>query len=380
VVIVPGLEKKPPVSREKLLTWNEINSADTDAASIVLAPIVSRGEGSKELNDWLKGIDKARNAAERKRLFYVACTRAREELHLFASPEETSKGEVHRPYGSLLATAWPAAQMHFADVVPVAEDRTKKFVMSLFPEEEDEGFIDSIAASGEEQERPTMLQRLPLNFSAHARFDAARKLPYGDVETAMDDARFDRPVGSFEARAFGNALHAFLEILAKRLADRIGVEMLLREIVGWSPRIAAVLRGEGLSPAVVERLTTRVETAMTNTLRDPEGLWVLSSHNWASSEHALTSWEDKRGSVRLDRVFLAGAEPLKPGDDYLWIIDYKTATHGRERVDDFLAEERAKYGPQMEAYGRMMHGRETPGKLRVGLYYPTLSRLIWWQP
>jgi ATP-dependent helicase/nuclease subunit A len=380
VVIVPGLEKKPPVSREKLLTWNEINSADTDAASIVLAPIVSRGEGSKELNDWLKGIDKARNAAERKRLFYVACTRAREELHLFASPEETSKGEVHRPYGSLLATAWPAAQMHFADVVPVAEDRTKKFVMSLFPEEEDEGFIDSIAASGEEQERPTMLQRLPLNFSAHARFDAARKLPYGDVETAMDDARFDRPVGSFEARAFGNAVHAFLEILAKRLADRIGVEMLLRAIVGWSPRIAAVLRGEGLSPAVVERLTTRVETAMTNTLRDPEGLWVLSSHNWASSEHALTSWEDKRGSVRLDRVFLAGAEPLKPGDDYLWIIDYKTATHGRERVDDFLAEERAKYGPQMEAYGRMMHGRETPGKLRVGLYYPTLSRLIWWQP
>jgi ATP-dependent helicase/nuclease subunit A len=381
VVIVPGLEKKPPVSREKLLTWNEIDSADADAASIVLAPIVSRGEGSKELNDWLKGIDKARNAAERKRLFYVACTRAREELHLLASPEETSKGDIIRPYGSLLATAWPAAERHFASVVPVSENRTKMFVMSLFPEEGDGALIGSLAASSEEEEqRPALLKRLPLDFTVDARFATARRLSYGEEVSALNDAHFDRPEGSFEARAFGNAVHAFVEILTKRLADGTAVETLSHEVAGWSPRIAAVLRGDGLPPALIERLITRVKTTLTNSLRDPEGLWILSPHRGASSEHALTSWDERRSSVRLDRMFFAGAGPLKPGDDYLWIIDYKTSTHGRGGVDEFLTEERTKYGPQMEAYGRMMREHVSSDRLRVGLYYPALPRLIWWQP
>ena len=44
VVIVPGLERKPPDDREKLLNWNEIDSGDADAAQIVLAPIAERGE------------------------------------------------------------------------------------------------------------------------------------------------------------------------------------------------------------------------------------------------------------------------------------------------------------------------------------------------
>ncbi len=380
VVIVPGLEKKPPVSREKLLTWNEIDSADAHAASIVLAPIVSRGEGSKELNDWLKGIEKARDAAERKRLFYVACTRAREELHLFAAPDETSKGDVQRPYGSLLATAWPAAEKHFANVTPVSQNQTNMFVMSLFPEEGDEGVIDTLAASDESQEQPALLKRLPLNFNTEARFAASRRLSYGDPEAASDDAPFNRPEGSFEARAFGNAVHAFIEILTKRLADGIDVEMLSREVGGWTPRIGAVLRGDGLPPAVIERLTTRVKTVLINTLTDPDGLWVLSPHDEALSEHALTSWDERRSSVRLDRIFLAGAEPHDTGNDYLWIIDYKTSSHGRSGVDEFLAEERAKYGSQMEAYGRMMRERVPTGRLRVGLYYPALPRLIWWQP
>jgi hypothetical protein len=113
-------------------------------------------------------------------------------------------------------------------------------------------------------------------------------------------------------------------------------------------------------------------------LKDAEGLWVLGKREGAASEFALTSWDERRSSVRLDRVFLAGAKPLEPGNDYLWIIDYKTATHGSEGMDEFLADERAKYGPQMEAYARMMADRVEEGRLRVGLYYPMLARLIWW--
>ncbi|MGH9596568.1 MAG: UvrD-helicase domain-containing protein, partial [Edaphobacter sp.] len=50
VVLVPGMEKRAPAHRERLLNWSEIDSNDADAAQIVLAPIAERGEGSKELN------------------------------------------------------------------------------------------------------------------------------------------------------------------------------------------------------------------------------------------------------------------------------------------------------------------------------------------
>jgi hypothetical protein len=204
------------------------------------------------------------------------------------------------------------------------------------------------------------------------------RLSYG--EAAIAPAHFERPEGSFEARAFGNAVHAFAEMLTKRLADRTSVNALLREVPEWTPRIAAVLRGDGLAPMVVDRLVARVKTALGNMLKDAEGLWVLGQHEGAMSEFALTSWNERRSSVRVDRLFLAGPRPLDAGSDSFWIIDYKTTTHGREGVEKFLAEERLKYAAQMEAYARMMQDHVETGRFRVGLYYPMLPRLVWWEP
>jgi ATP-dependent helicase/nuclease subunit A len=84
--------------------------------------------------------------------------------------------------------------------------------------------------------------------------------------------------------------------------------------------------------------------------------------------------------VRMDRVFFAGHRPLDARSDFLWIIDYKTATHGREGMEKFLVEERLKYDAQMAAYARIMRDRVENGRLRVGLYYPMLTRLVWWNP
>ncbi|MGD0444229.1 MAG: UvrD-helicase domain-containing protein [Edaphobacter sp.] len=381
VVIVPGMERKPPVDRERLLNWSEIDSGDVEAAQIVLAPIAERGEGSKTLNAWLRSIVRTREKAEWTRLFYVACTRAREELHLFASPKRKATGEIDREYGSLLSTAWTAAERHFVPASAATEDAAKLLVMPLREETEgvSEDFAGDIAAVAEENSgRPALLKRLPSSFEPEARFSAARRLSYGDVVSGP--ARFERPDGSFEARAFGNAVHAFVEMLTKLLADGASAETVLHEATGWTQRIAAVLRGDGLAPSAVERLVARVKIALSNMLNDAEGLWVLGPREGATSEFALTAWSGERSSVRLDRVFFAGTKPMDAGDDCLWIIDYKTAMHGREGVDEFLAGERAKYEAQMAAYARMMQNRVESGRLRVGLYYPMLARLVWWVP
>ncbi len=372
VVIVPGLEKKARVSGGRLLTWNEIDTGDEAAAHIVLAPIVGKGEESRELNDWLNSIEKSRDAAERKRLFYVACTRAREELHLFAAPEAKSDGSVSLAYGSLLSAAWPATERRFIEEreLSVAPADTTP---SSSPSDE---FVGDLAATAKEQ--PAMLERLPLSFSPRLRFAEARRLSYGDVETQSGNSHFERPEGSFEARAFGNAVHGFLEIVTRQLTHAGNTEQMLKQVANWEPRIASVLRSDGLPATRVARLAVRVRSALENTLRDPEGLWVLSPHTEASSELALTSWTETRKSVRLDRVFRAGATPLASGDDYLWIVDYKTTAHGHEGVEAFLAEERAKYAAQMETYAHTI--KSVTSKVRLALYYPMIPSLTWWTP
>jgi ATP-dependent helicase/nuclease subunit A len=380
VVLVPGLEKKSPASRERLLNWCEIDSSESGAAEIMLAPIAERGEGSKELNEWLKSIARTRDAAERKRLFYVACTRAREELHLFASPERNAKGKIAPATGTLLKTAWPVAERYFIETEAMPRRSAKMFEMSLVPGDEvqTDNFAGDLAASAEDEARPAVLQRLALSFDTGARFAGARRLSYGEAPAAP--TQFERPEGSFEARVFGNAMHALIESMTKRLATGMDLAELKLEVAGWTPRITAVLRGDGLQPGLVKELTASVKTGLNNMLNDADGAWLLGAREGGSSEFSLTSWNERHTRVRLDRVFLAGGVPQDGGTDFLWIVDYKTSSHGREGIDEFLARERESYGPQMETYARMMKDRVKGERLRLGLYYPMLPRLVWWAP
>ncbi|WP_263366020.1 UvrD-helicase domain-containing protein [Edaphobacter bradus] len=374
VVIVPALERKPRMNSSRLLVWSEVRSGDDEAAQVLLAPIAGKGEDSKELNTWLASIHKRREAAERRRLFYVACTRAREELHLFASPKSSAKAGLPTPeWNTLLRAAWPAAEKHFARQLAAAN------VVRMEPRipDAETGVVD-LAAEG--RELPT-LKRLPLSFTPRERFHATERLASGEPTTSSDrTADFTRPEGSFEARAFGNAVHALLEVLARRLGAGEQPEALLNEVAGWKNRITLLLRAEGLSQAAVARLQPEVMTALGKTLRDPAGLWILAAQEEAASEYELTAWTDRLQNVRLDRTFVAGTEPHGDGNRCLWIVDYKTGSHGPSGVDQFLAKEREKYGPQMETYARILGTSAGGRELRLGLYYPMLSRLIWWKP
>lgn len=366
VVIVPALERPPRRKTRQLLAWDEFESED-DTAHVVLAPIVGKGEGSKALNDWLNSVHTDREAAEVKRLFYVACTRAREELHLFAVAKTNSKNEVNPSAGSLLKAAWLAAERH---LVPIASASGT-----------DDGEDSTLAlAAGAEPVAALALRRLPLEFDPQARFETIRRLTHNAAAAQPEKGRFVRPEGSLDARAFGNAVHAFLEMLARCAADGMSADDLIQQIAEWSPRIAAVLRADGVASASIGRRVKSVQSALVQTLQDPEGRWILTAQHEAASELALTSWREERASIRMDRVFRAGLEPLLEGRECLWIVDYKTSTHGREGVDQFLLNEKAKYAGQMEAYARMMRLSAKATEIRVGLYYPMLPKLIWWNP
>jgi ATP-dependent helicase/nuclease subunit A len=448
VVIVPALERGPGFSRARLLTWSELDTAgDGENAPILLAPIAAKGEPIDALTAWLKEIHKKREAAERKRLFYVAATRAREELHLFAAPDLLSNGNLNPRWDSLLKSAWPAAQSHFTTALSArpaspGASSTQTGAPFLAQSSRDRGgvildpatiaqdspeptVLDGIAAAATLHPMPlrdpwptatptkdprpldaptpapgsSPIQRIPLTFDPAARISAAQteRLPYGDAASTsgFDSARreFARPEGSFAARAFGNTVHAFLELLSTRIAAGHSATAILAELPTWTPRIAAILRSAGLPPATADRLTRETRAALANTLRDPNGLWLLDAHPGAATELAVTTWAESTEaasgpsarSIRVDRIFHAGPEPgmaaAPPEEDCLWIIDYKTASHGPTGLDDFLAKQRATYAPQLEAYAAILGSAQSAptDRVRLALYYPAIPRLIWWR-
>ncbi len=363
VVLVPELESGSAANRSKLLNWIEVEGGDELSAEVahgMIAPVQAKGKQSEDLSRWMRSIDNAREAAERKRLFYVVCTRAREELHLFAAPERRQGSGFNLKPDSLLKAAWPAAALHFEAIAAAGELQ-------------EPGVLDDIAAVGMHLVQPKMetvrtLLRVPL-----AAFPAAARVPRVPMEEAPSRL-FERPQGGFGARTVGNAMHDFLQVMTQRLAGGATVAGLSAELPGWSARISNVLRAGGLGPDEITQASARIERGLRRTLEDADGRWVVSPHARAATEAALAF---EGGSIRLDRSFVAGAEPGQEGQSHLWIIDYKTGTHADTGLDEYLAGEKKKYAPQLETYGHQLAARGLP--VRLGLFYPLLPRLIWWR-
>jgi hypothetical protein len=196
----------------------------------------------------------------------------------------------------------------------------------------------------------------------------------------------ERPRGSLAARAFGTAVHALLEDLTRLPGiEAAGVsQSVLDELRNWRPRAVAMLRSAGLPRADAEPQAAEVVRALQGVLQDAKGRWILGSRAGAQTETSWSSWAGSEGSeivrtLRGDRIFRAGATPCSSEETHLWIVDYKTARHGASGLDAFLEAEKEKYLHQLEAYAAVMrkvHGDDQP--LRLALYYPLLTRLVWW--
>jgi len=240
---------------------------------------------------------------------------------------------------------------------------------------------ETVEADAAEQYRP-MIERFPLSFDPSTRFRNAqeRRLSYPAASALRHTVTFDRPEGSFAARAFGNVVHRYLQMLAARLEQDATCEELLAQMPSWEPRLTASLRGEGLPPTLVAREAVRAQRALAMTLGDKVGRWILSPQTSATSERAFTVAALGARGLRVDRTFLAGAEPLLAGESHLWIIDFKTTLQGSRSDEEFEGAEIAKYKAQLGTYAalrRTLPGGDLP--IRLGLFYPLVPRLLHWQ-
>lgn len=422
LVLMPGLHRCPGRDGAKLLTWIEQVNKDVaerdeppeegaSVSTVFLAPIKRSAEENEPMSAWIAARTIDRDCEELKRLFYVGCTRARQELHLFGQCKENKSGQLGKvERRSLLATAWPIAEGPFAQHLEQLRARSRsrgKVIQMPTPAGQPHTFepaeLASLAAAADEGPEDSPVNEtagvatIPLSNFRRLRSDwvASEALPdvptvrrRSQPTTADDFQMFDRPQGSWRARVFGTAVHAFLEPLAQifeQQSESGPQQTIQRAIEQLRLPIRLYLMRSGFQMRDAEAEAGRIGSALLQVAEDARGRWILSQHpapvaGMAHFEIPITAiYNGAQRSIRVDRMFLAGEEPMTPGEEALWIVDFKTS-HNSGDMQEFLDREQEFYADQMQTYvGTVQAAYPQHQHVRVGLYYPLLREFVWWK-
>jgi len=340
-VLVPGLDRERNRGREPLLRW-----LDLPEAGLIMAPAPVIGEEEPgEVNAFLKRLTALRAANEQVRLLYVAATRARRSLHLYAAPAPRADGRVIPRPRTLLASFWPALADAFeAPAADRAASASADIQLELFAGAQTRRVLRRLSPDWAPPElAPTpRLSRLPL---------AQRSLETLEFSWAGETRRH-----------IGTVVHAALQTFAA------SAELPSREwLESRAGRYREQLRRHGVPERDLGEAVADVLEALSRTVADETGRWILApTHREAGSELALTGMAGGRlTSVLIDRSFVDAAGTR-------WVIDFKTSRHEGGRLEQFIDQELERYRGQLQTYAAL--ARELgPEPVRAALYFPLLG-------
>jgi len=350
-VIVPGLDQGPGGGDPDLLLFHEMVASGRgavsggqpateerkirrpresgDPGSLLLAPIKATGSDSDPTYRYLARLDTEAEDTEASRLLYVAATRAENRLHLIACLGCDKDGNLKRPSAhTLLSRAWPIVETSFqAKLQPVAQPAFAREIKSI--------------------------NRLPSPFSLPS---LPTQLTWSALSDGRDQAEVEFSWAGETARHVGTVVHRWLQRIAQD------------ELMGWdAKRIDGLvgtfhrqLRRRGLRAQDAYSAGELVRTALSNSLSDERGCWVLGAHLEAHTEHRVRAHtKDGMRTYIIDRLF-------RDRDDVHWIVDFKTSRHEGAGLEQFLNEELKRYEPQLSDYARAL----SKDKAHLGLYFP----------
>jgi len=340
-VILPCLGYRTRTSQKPVLLFHELPRTEGEEP-LVVAPIKPTTEKPEPLYDLLWRFEKQQEAYEQLRLLYVATTRARRRLHLFAQlrRDGNNTDELAEPDSStLLSRLWPAMP---GKLLADACSKLPEPVAKLRAWEQEPDWFE------------VRTQRL--------RQVAEPDLPIIEVSTAAsDEVEFEW--ASHWAKHVGTVVHRWLQAIAVDGVDRYSND----EIDRQRPALRRLLRQLGTEQRMLQQAEDRVADALKKTLHDQKGRWILSDqHQTAAVELPITTAgpHDFEQSV-IDRTFVCV-------DGIRWIIDYKTSSHEGGELQQFLESEETRYRPQLTRYRDAMHESEDR-ETRTALYFPLLQ-------
>jgi ATP-dependent helicase/nuclease subunit A len=356
-VIVPGLDRVGRSDSPPLLRW--LKMPGQGEPRLLIAPIAAAGSDDRNpLHAWLGQLEARKLQQEKRRLLYVAATRAERSLHLLGScavdlAKKTGAPTVRKPSrNSALGLLWDDPRFPIAFNARLA------------------ALGDIVGDPATAIPRDPVLRYLPDGW----RVPSPPPAPVITVRTlarAVAETTVEFDWASETARHVGTVVHRELQLHARGqgiapAGDAVHLALLRR--------YASELAELGVPHERRAEAAARVLQAVTRTLADLRGQWLLlPSHRDSHSEFALTGIVERDiVSVVIDRTFIDDAGTR-------WIIDYKTSSHEGAGLEAFLDRERERYRGQLERYARLL--RNMGGEpIRLGLYFPLLSAWREWTP
>jgi ATP-dependent exoDNAse (exonuclease V) beta subunit len=348
-VIVPALERPPRGDDRRLLQWARL--PDADRHEVVVAPVGATGGERNPLYAWLQRLEKERHQHERRRLLYVAATRAERSLHLFGSAKVKDGDDG-------LVLQKPSDDVALGMLWPVVGSRFETRLAEL-------GRVDG--EEGTEILREPVLRRLPPHWQPPDPPPGPEILLGSSIRgEAVPPPEFDW--ASETARHVGTVVHSELQLIAKGLrAQDYGAVSVRR-------RLEAELAELGVPVGRRRAAVDRAVEALERIQQDPRGRWLLdATHREAETELALS------GRIGPDIVNVIVDRTFVDAEGVRWIVDYKTSTHEGGGLEAFLDNEQERYRPQLERYAALV-AKLGPESVRLGLYFPLLSGWREWSP
>ena len=347
-VFIPGFNRRPNRSTSPLLAWSEVLLKDS-GAQLLISPIHDTGSTESDpkfkfLNDW----NTQKNLMEITRLAYVACTRAKQELHIYgAISHDVQDMEIATQPGKsiLLGALWPG--LAGSDFRYVLWSSAKYG-------------LDRLSPPAAQEFTGPIISRLPGDWQLPPP-PAPLSLPDRTPESPGDQHSIDFDWAGSVAVWIGTIVHRWLNRIVQSGSDTWDESRLKNERPKW--RTALLSMGMSSDGDELDVAVKSIEKALMNVFSDPTGRWLLDTrHTDAQAEFRLTGhFNGQFRNVILDRTFV-------DEHDVRWIVDYKTGTTGGN-VENFLENETQRYREQLMGYRQVVSGFERR-PIRLGLYFP----------
>ncbi len=339
-VILVGLSRDVQADKAQLLHWQSWERSADDPA-LVLAPVRARASTEEPIQEWIAQLEKTRAQHERKRLLYVATTRAIRSLHLVASVEQREDGTYKSaPAQSALGVLEPGLEGEWEQALSRAVPYVRAPITSHTPH-----LLSQRLISGWTTPQPE--ERLRLQSRSFTPTEGPQFIWVSEP-----------------ARHAGTLVH-------EELAFWVASQNRVARPQHWRRR----LREAGLSNGDLDTAARRVELALEAIAKDPRGQWILRNDHLASACELALSGIDAGEVVNIviDRTFI-------DEKGIRWIIDYKTSSHEGAGLEAFLDEQKNRYQAQLERYARLMSRYDPHHPQRLALYFPLLQGWREWQP
>jgi ATP-dependent exoDNAse (exonuclease V) beta subunit len=332
-VIIPGLQIKPRPEDKSLITWQTILLED-QAPQFCIAPLASKEQKKDKVYDYCRLIEKLKLAEERKRLLYVACTRAKSQLILScALPQNEDSGNIAEQFnpnrGSFAQMLWLFLCQHATIIEPAASEKITTYVL------------------------PNLMQPTQVWLDKQNNTTAKNNIKHNPPSCNQVNPQLEQFIHQTQAQTFGDALHKLCETLHQYGLDH-NYENIIDNI---SEQYASQINSK-------ENITDKLNLALHTMQQDSKAQWIFSNHQDTHSEWVILEKLDY--SVKkhiIDYSFIDNGTR--------WIIDFKSASPAEnESPQQFLKNQKEDYAKQLDRYTTILKQAGETLPIQCALYFP----------